>query len=180
MGIRRGISIQLVAAAFVLAGAALSQDSPSLGDLARQQRQQREQAAAAPDKNSNTPKVITNEEIPEQTDEAPTSATKNGRGGSSMSASKGGKQSAEFWKSRIQAQKGQIASLKRRIDEINGSIRFSSFDCGANCELRNARQRSKQGQVEQMQGQLEQQTKRLEEMQDAARKQGYGSSVYDP
>jgi hypothetical protein len=31
-----------------------------------------------------------------------------------------------------------------------------------------------------MQSQLEQQKKRLEEMQDAARKQGYGSSVYDP
>lgn len=179
MGTRRGISIQLVAAIFVLGGAARSQDAPSLGDLARQQRQQREQAAAVQEKNSNASKVITNEEIPEQTEEAPTSSTKNGRGRSST-PSKGAKQSAEFWKSRIQAQKGQIASLKRRIDEINGSIRFSSFDCGANCELRNARQRSKQGQVEQMQGQLEQQTKRLEEMQEAARRQGYGSSVYDP
>ena len=31
-----------------------------------------------------------------------------------------------------------------------------------------------------MQAQLEEQKKRLDEMQESARKQGYGSSVYDP
>jgi hypothetical protein len=31
-----------------------------------------------------------------------------------------------------------------------------------------------------MQVQLEEQKKRLEELQESARKQGYGSSIYDP
>jgi len=31
-----------------------------------------------------------------------------------------------------------------------------------------------------MQSQLSEQKKRLDEMQESARKQGYGSSVYDP
>jgi len=180
MDIKSRLFVRLAVAAYLLTGAAYSQDGQTLGDLARQQRQQREQAAAQ-DKNANASKVITNEEIPEQTDEASTPAAKNGKPGTSMpSSSKGPKQSAEFWRSRIQAQKGQIASLQRRIDELNGSIRFSTFDCGANCELRNERQRNKQRQVEQIQGQLEQQKKRLEEMQETARKQGYGSSIYDP
>jgi predicted ribosome quality control (RQC) complex YloA/Tae2 family protein len=44
----------------------------------------------------------------------------------------------------------------------------------------NERQREKQQRVERMQAQLQEQKRRLEEMQDSARKQGYGSSVYDP
>lgn len=178
VGFKYGVSLQLAAAGFLLAGTAHSQDGASLGDLARQQRQQREQAAAQ-GKNSTAPKVITNEEIPEQTNTAGTVPPKNG-GNSGASVSKGPKQPAEFWRSRIQTQKSQIAFLKIRIDQVNGSIRFSSFDCGVNCEVRNERQRSKQRQIEQMQAQLEQQTRRLEEMQEAARRQGYGSSVYDP
>jgi hypothetical protein len=31
-----------------------------------------------------------------------------------------------------------------------------------------------------MQSQLEEEKRRLEDMQDSARKQGYGSSIYDP
>ena len=171
--------LSLVAAAFFLGAAANAQDSESLGEVARQQRLQKEQSATAPGKDAVASKVITNEEVPEHTEEEP--GVKNAKGELLRApASKGAKQTAEFWKSRIQAQKGQIVSLQRRMDEINSSIRFSSFDCGPNCVMRNERQRSKQQQAEQMQGQLEQQKKRLEEMQDAARKQGYGSSVYDP
>jgi hypothetical protein len=182
MGIKCDVFLRLVAAAFLLAGAAYSQDGPSLGDLARQQRQQKEQAAAAvQDKKVSASRVITNEEIPEQTGDLPSAADDKGNSGRSAPGTwKRTKQSPEFWKSRIQAQKGQIASLQRRIEEINGSIRFSSYDCGANCVIRNERQINKQRQVEQMQGQLELQSKRLQEMQETARKQGYGSSVYEP
>jgi predicted ribosome quality control (RQC) complex YloA/Tae2 family protein len=38
----------------------------------------------------------------------------------------------------------------------------------------------KENRVEVMKAQLEEQQKRLEDMQEAARKQGYGNSVYDP
>jgi len=173
--------LALVAAAFLFGGTANAQDSQSLGDVARQQRQQKEQSASAQGKAVAESKVITNEQIPEHPQDDPGPTVKNGKGEDFGSrSSKGPKQTAEFWRSRIKAQKGQITSLQSRIDEVNSSIRFSSFNCGANCVVRNERQRSKQEQVEQAQSQLEQQKKRLEEMQDTARKQGYGSSVYDP
>jgi hypothetical protein len=187
-GLRRGFCMDmrcrlflgLVAGAFLFGATANAQDSQSLGDVARQQRQQKELSASVQGKDTAESKVITNEEIPERRDEPAAAVTKGKGSDLGLPASRGAKQSAEFWKSRIQAQKSNIASLQRRIDEMNGSIRFSSVNCGANCVLRNERQRSKQQQVERMQGQLEQQKKRLEEMQETARRQGYGSSVYDP
>jgi tetrahydromethanopterin S-methyltransferase subunit G len=88
--------------------------------------------------------------------------------------------SAEHWKSQILAQEDQIASLQRQVDEINESIRFAPANCVANCVGWNERQREKQQRVERMQAQLEEQKRRLDDMQESARKQGYGSSVYDP
>ena len=70
--------------------------------------------------------------------------------------------------------------MQRQIDEINESIHFAPGNCVENCAQWNERQQEKQRQVEGMQAQLEEQRKRLEEMQESARKQGYGSSVYDP
>jgi hypothetical protein len=164
-----------------MGASANAQDSQSLGEVARQQRQQKEQSANVQGQNAVASRVVTNEEIPEHTKDEPASAVSKGKSEvSRLSLSKAPKQPAEYWQSRILVQKGQIASLQRRIDEINGSIRFSSVNCGANCVLRNERQKSKQQHMEQMQGELDQQKKRLEETQEAARKQGYGSSVYDP
>jgi hypothetical protein len=170
--------LSLVAAIFFIGATANAQDSQSLGDVARQQRLQKEQSAGAAGKAAES-KVVTNEEIPEHTEDKTGPPLKKGWALGSP-ASKGPKQTAEYWKSRIHEQKGQIATLQRRMNEINSSIRFSSFDCGANCDVRNQRQRSKQQQVEQLQGQLQEQKRTLETMQDTARKQGYGSSVYDP
>ena len=87
---------------------------------------------------------------------------------------------AEQWKSQIQSQKNQIASLQTQIDQLNESIHFAPANCVENCVSWNERQKEKQQQVERMQAQLEEQKKRLDEMQESARKQGYGSSVYDP
>jgi hypothetical protein len=44
----------------------------------------------------------------------------------------------------------------------------------------NERQREKQERVERMRLQFEDQKRRLDDTQESARKQGYGSSVYDP
>src|ERR1700692_1845437 len=174
----RGRLLGLVAAAFFLGATANAQDSQSLGEVARQQRLQKEQSTSAPGKAAES-RIITNEEIPEHTEDKTGPPLKKSLALGST-ASRGSKQTAEYWKSRIQEQKGQSVSLQRRMDAMNSSIRFSSFDCGANCDVRNQRQRSKQQQVEQLQGQLQEQKRTLEEMQDTARKQGYGSSVYDP
>lgn len=66
------------------------------------------------------------------------------------------------------------------MDELSESIRFAPANCVANCVGWNERQREKQQRVERMQAQLEEQKRRLDDMQESARKQGYGSSVYDP
>jgi hypothetical protein len=164
-----------------MAGPAYAQDSPSLGDLARQQRQQREQSKTAPGKDAKASKVITNEEIPEHAGPAPAPFAGGHEHPTSMPVpSNGPKQSDEHWKSQILSQKNQIATLQRQVDEISESIRFAPANCVANCVGWNERQREKQQRVQRMQAQLDEEKRRLEEMQDAARKQGYGSSVYDP
>jgi hypothetical protein len=171
----------IATAVSLFAGTLYAQDSPSLGDLARQQRQQKEQSKTAPGKDPKASKVITNEEIPEHAVPAPAlTARSEERGASMPPSSNGPKQPPEHWKSQILAQKNQIASLQREVDEISESIRFAPANCVANCVGWNERQREKQQRVERMQAQLQEQKSRLEEMQDSARKQGYGSSVYDP
>jgi predicted RNase H-like nuclease (RuvC/YqgF family) len=177
MGTRRRLFL-FVAAVSLIAGTAYGQDSPSLGDLARQQRQQK----ASTGKDAKAPKVITNEEIPEHSGMASSSAARSGERTSdpASASSSEPKQPAERWKSQIVAQKNEVASLERQIDEISESIRFAPANCVANCVGWNERQREKQERVERMQAQLEEQKRRLDDLQESARKQGYGSSVYDP
>jgi hypothetical protein len=163
------------------AGVAGGQDSPSLGDLARQQRQQKEQSKAAQGKDAAASKVITNEEIPARAGSAQ-AAGSNGLGAHSTTPapSNEAKQPAEHVRSQILAQKNQITSLQGQVDELNESIRFAPANCAANCVGWNERQREKQERAERMQAQLEEEKRRLEDLQDSARKQGFGSSVYDP
>ncbi|MGA9471858.1 MAG: hypothetical protein WBV36_05300 [Terriglobales bacterium] len=157
-----------------------SQDEPSLGDLARQQRQQKQQAKAAPGKDAKAAKVITNEELPSHTAAPSPSATAGGEPASPPDSTGGPKVPAEQWKSQILSQKNQIASLQTQIDHLNESIHFAPANCVENCVSWNERQKQKQQQAEGMQAQLEEQKKHLDEMQESARRQGYGSSVYDP
>ncbi len=78
------------------------------------------------------------------------------------------------------SQKAAVDSLKQQIEELSSSIHFAGANCVANCAQWNERQKEKQDQVESMKAQLDAQQKHLEEMQDAARKAGFGSSVYEP
>jgi len=185
MGTGRRVFVSLAGAAFLFAATAYAQDSPSLGDLARQQRQQKEKSKAAQGKDGKASKVITNEEIRAHAGTAPapvapqehpasTSTTSSNASSSEM------KQPAEVWTSQIQAQRSQIDSLQKQIDEVKASIQFAPGNCVENCVQWNEHQLEKQRQAEGMQAQLEEQKRRLEQMQEAARKQGYGSAVYDP
>lgn len=177
MGTRWKIIFAVAATVPLLAAPAISQDSPSLGDVARQQRKQ---SKASPGKDAKPSKVITNEEIPEHdASDAPHSSSTVESSNSTVSAD-GAKAPAEHWKSQIQSEKGQIAAAQKQIAQLNESIRFAPANCVGRCVEWNERQREKQQQVERMQTQLDAQKKHLEEMQESARKQGYGSSVYDP
>ncbi|MFY9951257.1 MAG: hypothetical protein WA261_20325 [Candidatus Sulfotelmatobacter sp.] len=174
------IFLFFVAAILLGAVTANGQDEPSLGDLARQQRQQKQQAKAAPGKDAKPTKVITNEELPAHAALPSTPAASGDETTSPPDFANAPKIPAGQWKSQIQSQKNGIASLQTQIDQLNESIQFAPANCVENCVSWNERQKQKQQQVERMQAQLEEQKKRLDEMQESARKQGYGSSVYDP
>jgi len=73
-----GKIVVLAATAFLFAGIGCAQDSPSLGDVARQQRTQKESAAS---KDAQAPRVITNEEIPEHPSPEPATAAPRGEHG---------------------------------------------------------------------------------------------------
>jgi hypothetical protein len=168
---------------------------PSLGDAARQARQQKQQQQKdAPSKDSQakgsqprvaaeskTAKVITNDEIPAHI----VSVSQHSGSGDDPYAggqpnSSAAKLPPDQWKAQILSLKNAIAALRSDIDRLNDSIHFAPGNCVANCVQWNERQQQKQQQVEVMKSQLEDQQKKLEDMQDSARQQGYGSSVYDP
>ena len=187
MGILR--SLVLVAISALASGLpAFGQDSSSLADVARAARLQKQKSAQAsdpaagtPDVGAKTPRVITNDEIPEHV-EADAPSGRSGQSQSSINAlSNYGhrKLTAAEWKAEIQAQKTAIASRQGEISTLSASIHFP-VSCLRNCVQRNERQVQKENRVEVMKAQLEEQQKRLEDMQEAARKQGYGNSVYDP
>ena len=178
-----------------------SQDSQSLADVARQVRAHKQQpatqtkdaaATTGDDSRQQSPvpaetsapkarRVITNDDSPGTGDRTPV-ISEQFHSGKSLSAETSGnhEQQGEQWKAQIQSQKELIASLQNQIIEVNSSIRYAGANCVANCAKWNEHQQRKQEEVETMKAQLEDQKHRLEEMQEAARKQGFGSSVYDP
>ena len=220
---RFSIFIFILGSASMFAARAQAQDEPSLGDVARQTRQQKQQkdvpatAAQSADsqnkdgqnkdaqgkgvshkdsqsvdaKSKDTPSkdaqlhrtshVITDDEIPQypvsgvKTPASPTSHVEF-----APDPAFGGKMSSDAIRSQIQDQKSGISALQAQITELNGSIHFAGANCVANCALWNDSQQQKQRQVEDMRSELENAKQALEQMQDYARKMGFGSSVYDP
>jgi hypothetical protein len=184
------LAITVLLASVIVASPAFAQDdnSPSLGDLARQQRQKKAQSKTTQVKDSKEAKVYTNADLPSHSDPSSDnpadhsgdSSTPVDIGKAAPPLSSGGTAQSEQMRSQILEQKNQIADLQKQIDDVNESIRFAPGNCVRNCEQWNEHQQEKQQQVQQMQAQLEEQQKQLEEMQESARKQGFGSSVYDP
>lgn len=155
-----------------LVGAAFGQ---SLGDVARQTRQKEKARGKA------AKKVVTNEDLPESPDLNPVARETVGKykavpepHGSTAA------ETADQWKSAILEQKNQIASMQAQVDKLNGSIRFVEANAYVNGAQYNQYQVKKQQQVANLQTQIAEQKKNLEEMQDAAKKAGMGSAVYDP
>jgi predicted RNase H-like nuclease (RuvC/YqgF family) len=146
----------------------------SLGDVAREQRE-KQQA-----KNSQAaPKVITNEDLGEPPDGSPKNASEETKQNDHSSKPLGSK-TAEQWKAEIEAQKTAIANLRNRIDKVNSSVRFTQTAHSWNAVRHNERQEQKLDEVQQMQNQLAEEQKKLEQLQESARREGFGSSVYDP
>ena len=184
----------LAAAMALSTGPALAQDAQSLGEVARQARQQKQQQAnpnpvtpsidtqnTAPNANApQTPKpshVITNDEIPEHTPRAPYDAQKSPPG--ATPAAKEVKRPPEYWKAQVQQLKNSMASLERRIDVLNGAL-HAVLTNSDDEPVWNLREKEKERQLAELQAQMSNLQHRLEDTQEAARRQGYGSSVYDP
>jgi hypothetical protein len=129
--------------------------------------------------------VITNDEIPSQggptgyRPPVPRSANQEPASGDGQQNADS-KSSAAEWTAQIASQKSSIANLQSQIDSLNLSIQYAPGNCVSNCEQWNEAQKKKQDQVDAMKAQLDEAQKHLEEMQEQARQQGYGSSVYEP
>ena len=182
-----------------------AQDAPppaptlSLGEIARQvklKKQQREaQLKAKEAANREAPAseatpvvppakiahLVTNDDTPERAGVASVSTHPANSAPADSQADSGGHEAkGENWKSQILNQKSAIAALQQDIKSLSESIHFAGGNCVANCAQWNERQEQKQQEVDTMKAQLEEQQKALEEMQESARKEGFGSSVYDP
>ena len=173
----------LLIAAILLGSLAYAQDSQSLGDVARQARQQKQakDAKSKAGQDIKTPRVITEQEVPERSDlAAQASSVSDAHGKATASSSNGTKLSAEQWRSQIQAQENLVRTQEAELNQLNDSIHFAPGNCVYGCAQWNERQKEKQERAERMGAQLEEEKKRLEDMQESARQQGYGSSVYEP
>jgi len=176
--------ITRLVAVFVLASLgmlAYAQDAPSLGDVARKARQQKQEkdtkSKTAPD--AQPPKVITNEQMPEHPELAP-KASNNRNQGNAPNSFYDGKLTAEQWKSQIQRQQELVHNQEAELNKLKDSIQFAPGNCVYNCVQWNEAQKQKQDRSERMEQALDEYKRQLEQMQESAREQGYGSSVYEP
>jgi hypothetical protein len=176
----RGLLLAVMAARLLSTpGLGQSSDTPSLGDLARKQRAKQQQSKSSPAKPK---KVVTDEDLPARGtpgDEAPPRDGPHEEISIPRSASDV-TQYGDQLKTAIVRQKAAIADLKSRIEKLNASIRFVQANAYRNGVEYNKLQTQKQEEVERLQGQLGDQQRDLEQIQETARKAGYGSSVWDP
>ena len=185
-----GLSLAVTVSALVLALAASghaqssdtsSSDTPSLGDLARKQR---EKQAKGKEKDVKPKKVLTNEDLPAAPEDSGSNVvTEAGteQGAEATVAPAGAVlQDGEHWKAAITQQKAALADLKGHMEKLKDSIHFVEANAYRNGVEYNKIQAHKQEELQRLQGQLDEQQKNLEKMQESARKAGFGSAVWDP
>jgi hypothetical protein len=176
------------AIALLLSTVSFAQAGKSLGDIARANREKQttQQSSGV------TPRVITNKDLPadpppveEASSEPMTTVSGVDRplerraSGQRMDQRTLAEQRAgEQWRSRIQDQQNRITMLQARIDRVNASLHPAG---GAQFEGPYTRAQAIQMQrLAEMQEMLGQETRRLDSMQEAARRAGMHTTVYDP
>ena len=167
--------ICIFTAVFVLLALSVS-FAQSLPEVARQQRlkQQARDAKAAK-------KVITDDDMPSRPDAAddPNTNDDDNRDEPSPAVKKAAKSAAQ-WKAQIQAQENVVNSLQDEIKKLSASVHFVEVNRYSNGVQYNQYQARKQEEVDRLQKQLDGEQKKLDDMQEAARKAGFGSAVYEP
>jgi hypothetical protein len=184
--------VKQYAVGLLLGAAALAQSGPSLGDVARANRdkQQAQQAIGS------RPKVITNSDLPADPPGVPESDASepmtmvsgvsrpfedrdHSRDQRFAQQDRAQQRAGDQWRERIENQESRIAELQARIDQMNSSIH--SAGSGTLSEGPYNRYQAREMQrVAQMQEMLDQQKRKLAMMQDAARHAGMHTNVYDP
>jgi hypothetical protein len=84
---------------------------------------------------------------------------------------------SEQWRQRVLEQENKVASMQARIDQLNAAAHTGGASAQGPYNRYQARQMER---AQQMQQQLDEQKRRLESMQEAARRQGMHTQVYDP
>ncbi len=176
--------LKIFAVAVLMSSAAYGQ---SLGDIARENREKKSEAASAAQ-----PKVITNANLPKDPDanqepaEAQSEASASSKAADRHSADQRSAQQrlaeqrvADRWKRQILAQENKMANLQARIDQLNASIRSAGGSVQYEGPYNRYQARQLQ-RVAQIQLQLDEQKMKLDQMQEAARHAGMHSAVYDP
>lgn len=156
----------------------------SLGDAARENRQQQQAAQT----NGAQPKVITNQDLAKDSDDDesgdthPPARKTNDRNADVRAAQQrqASQRAAEQqWKNKIAAQETKVADLQAHVDQLNTSLHSTTG--GVQSEGPYNRFQARQVQrLDELQFQLTEQKKKLDDMQDAARHAGMKTSVYDP
>jgi hypothetical protein len=184
--------VKQYAVGLLLGAAALAQSGPSLGDVARANRdkQQAQQATGS------RPKVITNSDLPADPPGVPESDASEpmtmvsgvsrpfedrdrSRDQRFAQQDRVQQRAGDQWRERIENQESRIAELQARIDQMSSSIH--SAGSGTLSEGPYNRYQAREMQrVAQMQEMLDQQKRKLAMMQEAARHAGMHTNVYDP
>ncbi len=173
----RLIALTALILAFSSHSPAQTAGTPSLGDVARKQRDKQPNVKKAKAK-----KVVTEEDIPSHPEASASEeevAAPHGEKPATPSADDVLK-NGEQWRASIAQQKAAVADLKSRVDRLNASIRFVSASAYTNGVEYNKMQARRQQEAQRLQGELDEQKKNLEQMQETARRAGYGSAVWDP
>ena len=169
MSTRKSVTL----AGLVLLSASLS--AQSLGDVARAQRQKQSDKTASP-----LHKVITNEDIPSH-ESAPASAKKDADDKPSNDSHPiNTEANGEELKAKCLAAKQQIKDYQEQIDKLRASSQLVEANRYSNGVEYNQQQLRKQQEADRMQKQLEIAKQKFADLQEQARKAGFGSSVYDP
>jgi hypothetical protein len=168
--------------ALLLSGAAFaqSQSGESLGDLARDNRAKQQAQEAS----GNTPKVITNRDLPTASTGVPdanpsepmtevSGVTRQDRYADQRLNNRfqAEQRNGAEWKARIQDQENRIADLQDRIYRVNASMQRTVGTAQYDAPV-NRYQAVQMERLATMQQMLDQQRRRLAMMQDAARRAG--------
>jgi predicted RNase H-like nuclease (RuvC/YqgF family) len=162
----------------------------SLGDIARENREKKNNE----DPSAAQPRVITNKDLSKDPDAdqeppethsgasaAPSSEATDHRSADRRSAEQrlAEQRAAEHWKTQILAQKNKMATLQARIDQLQPAIQSANGSVQSEGPYNRYQARQLQ-RVAQLQVQLDEQQRKLDQMQEAARRAGMHTAVYDP